>query len=186
MKTHAGNVRCRFCVCLFIFLNGVSCLHNGEHSFTWCSDSSVSFIGKTICLWGQMSKKKWIFYGVHTWVTEGWKFSTLSPKNHPYDVSCLVLSEELSELLVLTLLNGQSCKPSRLSVGVVLVALGALFLVLLLFVCVCVYFTEKWWGRFWLGQANWKISQQQFLCSPGSVSNTFPHLCRIFQCSSKG
>lgn len=129
-----------------------------------------AFTGKTICLWGQMSKNKLIFQGVHTWVTEGWKFSTLPPKNHPCDVSCLLhrwgrSSEELSEPLVLTLLNGQPCKPSRLSVGVGFVALGALFFGFVTFsLCVHVRFAEKWWGWFWLGQAKWKTSQQQLLC----------------------
>lgn len=84
---------CRKCkvqgLCWFIFFfNGVSCPHNREHSFTWCSGSSVSFTGETICLWGQMSKDKLIFQCVRTWVTEGWKFSTLLPKNHPCAVYC--------------------------------------------------------------------------------------------------
>lgn len=104
-----------------------------------------------------MSKDKLIFQGVHTWVTEGWQFSTLSPKNHLCGVSCLlhrwgrsstllIPSKELSEPLVLTLLNGQPCKPSRLSVGIGFVALGALFFFgfvdFYLCACVCTFYRK--------------------------------------------
>lgn len=67
-------------VVLWAFFNGVRCPCNGEHLFMWWSDSSVSCTGKTVCLWGQMSKHKLIFHGVHTWLTKRWKFRTLPPK----------------------------------------------------------------------------------------------------------
>lgn len=60
-------------------------------------------------------------------------------------------SKELSKPLMLTLLNGQPCKPSRLPVGIGFVALGALFVGFVTF-SLCVYFTENGgagsdWGR---------------------------------------
>lgn len=44
--------------------------------------------GKKKCLWGQMSKDKLTFCGVHAWVTEGWKFSTVPSKTASPKLLC--------------------------------------------------------------------------------------------------
>lgn len=50
--------------------------------------ASVNCTGKKKCLWGQMFKDKLTFCGVHTWVTEGWKFGTVPSKTASPKLLC--------------------------------------------------------------------------------------------------
>lgn len=54
----------------------------------WCSDSSVSCTGKTICPWGQISEDKLVFV-VFIPESRGVETQCAAPRNYLCEVSCL-------------------------------------------------------------------------------------------------